>query len=86
MHKGQAMDPLPSCIEALRVLAQTKDPNRVILIETAIDQYLKTENGSVRQPLQRLRDAINWQKAAKRKGEDWNKAKDYIRSLLHRQR
>jgi predicted transcriptional regulator len=82
MHKGQAMDPLPSCIEALRVLAQTKDPNRVVLIERAIDQYLKTETGR----LQRLRDAINWQKAAKRKGEDWNIAKDYVRSLLHGQR
>jgi predicted transcriptional regulator len=82
MHKGQAMDPLQSCIEALRVLAQTKDPNRVILIERAIDQYLKTENGK----LQRLRDAINWQKAARRKGEDWNIAKDYVRSLLHGQR
>ena len=82
MHKGQAMDPLPSCIEALRVLAQTKDPNRVVLIERTIDQYLKTETGR----LQRLRDAINWQKAAKRKGEDWETAKDYIRSLLHSQR
>jgi hypothetical protein len=81
MHKGQAMDPLPSCIEALRVLAQTKDPNRV-LIERAIDQYLKTETGR----LQRLRDAINWQMAAKRKGEDWNIAKDYVRSLLHSHR
>jgi hypothetical protein len=30
MHTGQAMDPLPSCIETLRVLAQTKDPNRVV--------------------------------------------------------
>jgi hypothetical protein len=37
------MDRLQSCIEALRVLAQSNDPNRVVLIERNIDEYLKLE-------------------------------------------
>jgi hypothetical protein len=84
--EGLLMDRLQSCIEALRVLSQTHDPKRAVLVERNIDEYLKTETGSLRLSLQRLRDAINWQKAAKRQGEDWSIAKDYVRSLLHSQR
>jgi hypothetical protein len=62
-------------IEALRVLARTHQPNRVVLIERNIDSYLKPS-------LERLRDAINREEAEKRQGEDWSMAKDYVRSRL----
>jgi hypothetical protein len=78
------MDRLQSCIEALRVLAQSNDPNRVVLIERNIDEYLKTGNDTMGRSLLRLRDAINYQKGAKRHGENWSIAKDYVRSLLRR--
>ena len=39
------MDRLKTYISALRVLARTNDPNRVVLIERNIDNYLNTESG-----------------------------------------
>ena len=45
-------------IKALRVLARTNQPNRAGLIERNIEDYLKTELGSERSSLERLRDAI----------------------------
>jgi len=35
------MDRLRTCIDAQRVLAKTSDPNRVVLIERQIKDYLK---------------------------------------------
>jgi hypothetical protein len=78
------MDRLQSCIEALRVLAQSNDPNRVVLIERNIDEYLKTANDTMKHSLLRLRNAINFQKGAKRHGENWSIARDYVRVLLQR--
>jgi len=78
------MDRLRSLIEALRVLAQTNDPNRVILVENQINQYLKAEAGNVRVSLERLCDAIDREEAEKRRGEDWSIARDYVRSRLRR--
>jgi hypothetical protein len=47
------VDRLRSFIEALRV-AQTNDPNRVVLIENAINEYLSDEPGNVRISLEWL--------------------------------
>jgi hypothetical protein len=69
-------------IEALRVLARTNHSNRVLLIEHNIEDYLKTEPGSEKPSLERLRDAIDREEAEKREGEDWSIAKDYVRSRL----
>jgi hypothetical protein len=52
-------------IEALRVLARTNQPNRVVLIERNIEDYLKTA-GSEKPSLERRRDAINREEAEKR--------------------
>jgi hypothetical protein len=68
-------------IEALRVLARTDEPNRAILIERNIEDYLKT-SGSERASLERLRDAIEREEAERRQDEDWSIAKDYVRSRL----
>jgi hypothetical protein len=43
---------------------------------------LKTELGSERPSLERLRDAIEREEAEKHQGEDWSIAKDYVRSRL----
>ena len=59
-------------IETLRVLARTDQPNRAVLMERNIEDYLKT-SGSERASLERLRE---------RQGEDWGIAKNYVRSRL----
>jgi hypothetical protein len=78
------MDRLRRSVEALRVLAQANDPNRVVLIENAINEYLKAEAGTLRIPLERLSDAIDCEEAEKRRGEDWSIAREYVRSRLRR--
>ncbi len=71
------MDRLRRFVEALRVLAQTNDPNRVFLIEHAINEYLKTEPDTLRLSLGRLCDAIDREEAEKRRAADWTLARDY---------
>jgi hypothetical protein len=65
----------------LRVLARTDEPNRAVLIERNIEDYLKT-SGSERASLERLRDAIEREDAERRQDEDWTIAKDYVHSRL----
>ena len=69
-------------IEELRVLVRTNQSNRADLIERNIEDYLRTEHGSERPSLERLRDAIDREEAEKRQGEDWSLAKNYVRTLL----
>jgi hypothetical protein len=71
-----------SFVEELSVLAQTNDPNRAVLIENAIKEYLKGEPGTLRLSLERLCDAIDREDAERRRGEDWSIAKVYVRSRL----
>ena len=58
-------DALQLRIEALRVLARTNQPNRAVLIERNIEDYLKTA-GSEKRSLERLRDAIDREDAERR--------------------
>jgi hypothetical protein len=81
---AQWMDQLKTYIDALRVLARTHDPNSVVLIERNISNYLKTESGGDERSLERLRVAIQNEEAERREGENWDIAKDYVRSLLRR--
>ena len=53
------MDPLRTYFDALRVLAKTRDPNRVVLIKRNIDRYLQMESGEKERGLERLRVAIS---------------------------
>jgi hypothetical protein len=71
------MDRLQQLVEILRVLARTNEPNRVVLIEKAINEYLNDNDkaGIVRLSLERLCDAINREEAEKRPIEDWSIAK-----------
>ena len=68
----------------LRVLARTNEPNRAVLIEKAVNEYLNDKAGIVRLSLERLCDAIDREEAEKRPIEDWSIARDYVRSRLRR--
>jgi hypothetical protein len=78
------MDQLQQLVKTLRVLARTNEPNRVALVEKAIDGYLNDKAGIVRLSLERLCDAIDREEAEKRPIEDWSIARDYTRSRLRR--
>jgi hypothetical protein len=78
------MDQLKQLVETLRILARTNEPNRVVLIEKAIDEYLNDKAGIVRLSLERLCNAIDREEAEKRSVEDWSIAKDYARSRLRK--
>jgi hypothetical protein len=41
------MDPLQQLVETLRVLARTNEPNRVALIEKAVNKYLNDKPGEL---------------------------------------
>jgi hypothetical protein len=78
------MDQLQRLVETLRVFARTNEPNRVVLIEKAINEYLNDKAGIVRLSLERLCNAIDREEAEKRRLEDWSIARDYVRSRLRR--
>jgi len=78
------VDPLQQLVETLRVLARTNEPNRVVLIEKAVNEYLNDKAGIARLSLERLCDAIDREEAEKRPIEDWSIARDYVRSRLRR--
>jgi predicted transcriptional regulator len=75
---------LQQLVETLRVLARANEPNRVVLIEKAIDQYLNDKAGIVRLSLERLSNTIDREEAEKRPIEDWSRARDYLHSRLRR--
>jgi hypothetical protein len=81
---GKGMDRLKTYIDALRIVAKMRNPNRVVLIERNIDRYLKMESGGRERSLERLRVAIHNEEAARREGEDWSIAREYVRALLRR--
>ncbi len=78
------MDELQQLVVTLRVLARTNEPNRVALVEKAIDEYLNDKAGIVRLSLERLCHAIEREELRRRQREDWSIAKDYVRWRLRR--
>jgi hypothetical protein len=78
------VDRLQQLVETLRVLARTNEPNRVALVEKAINEYLNDKAGIARLSLERLCDAIDREEAEKRRGEDWSIMRDYVHSRLRR--
>jgi hypothetical protein len=63
------MDRLQQLVETLRVLARTNEPNRVVLIQKAINEYLNDKAGIVRLSLERLCNDIDREEAEKRRSE-----------------
>jgi hypothetical protein len=78
------MHRLGPCLTALRILAKSKGAHRHALIESHIDDYLRTDPFSLAHALERLRRAIRDEALERREGEDWSIAKDYVRSLMRR--
>jgi hypothetical protein len=78
------VDQLQQLVETLRVLARTNEPNRVVLIEKAINEYLNDKAGIVRLSLERLCNAIDREEAKRRPIEHWSIARDYVHSRLRR--
>jgi len=78
------MDRLGMCIDELRVLARSNDPDRAVLVDGYIDTSVTTETVSVWQAVERRCKGIRDEQAEGREGEDWSVAKGYIRSVLHR--
>ena len=78
------MDRLGTCMDALRILARSNDPDRASLVEGHIDAYLTTETVSVWHALEELGKAIRDEHAQRREGASWSIAKEYVRSVLHR--
>jgi hypothetical protein len=62
----------------------SNDHHRHVLVERHIDEYLRTDPFSLAHVLERLRRAIQYEAAQRRKGEDWSIARGYVRLLLHR--
>ena len=78
------MDQLQQLVETLRVLARTNEPNRVALVEKAIDEYLNDKAGFVRLSLERLCNAIEREEADRRAFADRSIGREYIHSRLRR--
>jgi hypothetical protein len=78
------MHRLGLCLTALRILAKSRGPHRSVLIESPIDEYLRSDPFSLAHALERLRRAIHNEEAQRREGEDWSSAREYVRTLLHR--
>ena len=70
---------LRTYIDALRILAKSDPPDRV-LIEKNVDLYL--EEGPKGRALEDLRAAIHNEESERREGEDWSIAGEYVHSLL----
>jgi hypothetical protein len=64
------MDRLETCMDALRDLARSNDPDRAAIVEGHIDAYLTTETVSVWQALERLRKGIRDEQAERREGRE----------------
>ena len=79
---GSQMDQ-QTCLSGLRVLAKSNGPDRSVLVERHIDEYLKAARFSLAHELERLRRAIQNEEDQHCDGEDWSPARDYVRLLLH---
>ncbi len=71
-------------VVTLRVLARANEPNRVALVEKAIDEYLNYKAGIVRLSLERLCNVVDREEADRRGFEEWSIAREYIHSRLRR--
>ena len=75
--------PLGPCLTELRALAKSNNPNRYILVERHVVQYLRAHPFNLAHALEQLRRAIHHEEV-EGQGEYWSIVKEYVRSLLHR--
>ena len=74
------MDQLRKCIDVLRHLAKA-EPNRQVLAQQRINEYLQEEVAVLRVSLVRLSKAID-EEDEKGQGKDWSLIRAYVYSCI----
>ena len=73
------MDKLQTCVGSLRVLTRQEDPDRQVLVEKLINEFLREDVGStVLASVERLGEAIDAEANKNVIGEDWTLMQDYV--------
>jgi hypothetical protein len=74
------MDKLQTCIGSLRVLARQEDPNRQVLVEKVINEFLREDvDSTVLASVERIGKAIDAEANKNVIGEDWTIMQNYVR-------
>jgi len=81
---ARTQDTLRSCIDLLRVLAQSNDPNSQVLAEKLINNYLREEADALSVSLERIGESIDAEANEKVLHEDWSLMQDYIRWCIEK--
>jgi hypothetical protein len=73
------MDELQTCIGSLRVLTRQEDPNREVLVEKLINEFLREDVDSILlASLERIGKAIDAEANKNVLGEDWTLLRNYV--------
>jgi hypothetical protein len=74
------MDKLKTCIGSLRVLMRQEYPNRQVLVEKLINEFLREDSDStLLVSLERIGSAIDAEANKNVLGEDWTLMQNYVR-------
>jgi hypothetical protein len=81
------MDKLKRCIGSLRALTMQNDPNRQVMVEKIINEFLREDVGStLLASIERLAKAINAEANKNILGEDWIFMQNYVQWCYERLR
>jgi len=81
------MDKLKRCIGSLRALTRQNDPNRQVMVEKIINEFLREDVGStLLASIERLAKAINAEANKNILGEDWILMQNYVQWCYERLR
>jgi hypothetical protein len=73
------MDKLQTCVGSLRVLTRQEDPNREVLVEKLINEFLREDvDSTLLASLERIGDAIDAEANKNVLGEDWTLMRNYV--------
>jgi hypothetical protein len=73
------MDKLQTCIGSLRVLTRQEDPNRHVVVEKLINEFLREDvDITLLASLERIGKAIDVEADKNVLGEDWTLMQNYV--------
>jgi hypothetical protein len=73
------MDKLQTCIGSLRVLTRQEDPNRQVLVEKPINEFLREDvDSTLLASLERIGKAIDAEANKNVLGGDWTLMQNYV--------
>jgi hypothetical protein len=73
------MDKLQTCIGSLRVLTRQEDPNRHVVVEKLINEFLREDvDRTLLASLERIGKAIDVEADKNVLGEDWTLMQNYV--------